>query len=72
MPRFEDRILPLTVDIMRLWGRMTGRATLGGCPVPAINSLLAATAVHCKLTFVTRNVRDVEALQVTTINPWDD
>ena len=36
-----------------------------------IDGLLAATALHHKLTIVTRNVKDFADLGVTVFNPWD-
>jgi len=39
--------------------------------MPAIDSLLAATALQHKLTMVTRNVKDFADIGVDLINPWD-
>jgi predicted nucleic acid-binding protein len=38
--------------------------------LPAIDSLLAATALVHRLTVVTRNAKDFEGLGLTVINPW--
>ena len=65
---FEGRILPVDQAVAALWGHMQAKA---GCPLPAIDSLLAATARHHSLMLVTRNVRDVTGLGVALINPWD-
>jgi len=37
-----------------------------------IDGLLAATALHHNLIFVTRNTRDVAATGATLFNPWTD
>ena len=66
---FAGRILPIDLAVADRWGRLVAQA---GRPLPAIDSLLAATASQHGLTFVTRNVRDVEGLEVQVINPWDD
>jgi toxin FitB len=51
------------------WGQLVATA---GRPVPAIDSLLAATAVQHGLVLVTRNIRDVQGLVgVAVLNPWD-
>ena len=64
---FAGRILPIDAAVADRWGRMVAQA---GRPVPAIDSLLAATAEQHGLTLVTRNLRDVKGLAVQVINPW--
>lgn len=64
---FAGRILPVDVAVADRWGRMVAQA---GRPVPAIDSLLAATALQHGLMLVTRNVRDVADLGVQVVNPW--
>jgi toxin FitB len=66
---FAGRILPIDAAVAERWGRMVAQA---GRPLPAIDSLLAATAEQHGLTLVTRNVRDVKGLAVQVINPWTD
>jgi predicted nucleic acid-binding protein len=39
--------------------------------LPAIDSLLAATALQHHLSLVTRNVKDFTGLGVDVINPWE-
>jgi toxin FitB len=65
---FAGRILNVDAKVAACWGGLLARA---GRPVPAIDSLLAATAQAHGLTLVTRNVRDVADLGVATINPWE-
>jgi toxin FitB len=65
---FEGRILPVDGAVAELWGRLLAKA---GRPLPAIDSLLAATALHHGLMLVTRNVRDMDGLGVALINPWN-
>lgn len=64
---FTGRILPIDVRVADRWGRMMAAA---GRPVPAIDSLLGATAAHYGLSLVTRNVRDFADLGLDVINPW--
>lgn len=40
-------------------------------PLPAIDGLLAATALQRDLTLVTRNTKDFAGLDAPLINPWD-
>lgn len=39
-------------------------------PVPAIDSLIAATAAEHGLILVTRNVKDFASFPITTLDPW--
>jgi predicted nucleic acid-binding protein len=49
------------------WGRLAAAA---GRPLPAIDSLLAATALAHDLVLVTRNTKDFMGLPVQLFNPW--
>jgi predicted nucleic acid-binding protein len=62
---YAERILPVTEQIAQQWGRMDVIR-----PMPAIDGLMAATAVVHDLTFVTRNGRDVEGSGARTLNPF--
>lgn len=66
---FQGRILPIDAAVADRWGRMVAQA---GRPVPAIDSLLAATAARHGLILVTRNLRDVQGLGVQALDPWQD
>ncbi|GAB4486953.1 MAG: type II toxin-antitoxin system VapC family toxin [Anaerolineales bacterium] len=68
--RFDRRILPLDVDVFFTWATLAARLETQGIRLPAMDALLAATALAHKLTLVTRNERDFEASGVTIINPW--
>lgn len=71
LPRFHGRLLPVDATVMKTWGQITGRALLQGRPIAYMDSLLAATAIVHGLSLATRNIGDVAALPVRTINPWD-
>jgi len=64
---FSGRILPIDVAVADRWGRLVGAA---GRPLPAIDSLLAATALVHGLTLATRNTQDFAGLPVPMVNPW--
>jgi predicted nucleic acid-binding protein len=68
--RFADRILPIDQAVANRWGLIAAKASATKFPLPVIDGLLAATALHHNLTFVTRNTRDVVATGVPTFNPW--
>lgn len=69
--RFSERILPLDLAVADRWGHVTGICKAKGMTVPAIDGMLAATALHYDLILVTRNVKDVQVTGVDTLNPWD-
>lgn len=65
---FTGRILAVDAAVADRWGRLVAAA---GRPLPAIDSLLAATAVAHDLVLVTRNTKDFVGLPVGLFNPWD-
>lgn len=62
---YEERLLGIDLATARLWGELNIDRTR-----PVIDTLLAATAIHHRLTLVTRNVRDVGDTGVVLHNPW--
>jgi toxin FitB len=64
---FTGRILALDALVADRWGRLVAEAKR---PLPAIDSLLAATAMHHDLSLVTRNVKDFKGLPIAVIDPW--
>ena len=69
--RFQNRILTVNEAIAERWGALSARAAKRGKPVPVVDGLLAATALHHDLMFVTRNDTDVSETGVPTLNPWE-
>jgi toxin FitB len=70
MLRFAGRILPIEEEVADRWGRIAAIALTFGSPLPVIDGLLAATALHFNLTLVTRNTKDVAATGVAIFSPW--
>lgn len=64
---FENRMLSIDEAVAEQWGRMLAEVNR---PVPAIDSLLAATALHHDLRMVTRNVQDFNFPDLEVIDPW--
>ena len=64
---FLGRVLSIDEQVADRWGQLVAAA---GRPLPAIDSLLAATALVHGLSVVTRNAKDFEGLGLTVINPW--
>jgi len=64
---FGTRVLSVDMPVADRWGRLLA---LVGRPVPSIDSLLAATALHHELRLVTRNQKDFNYPGLQVINPW--
>ena len=69
--RFHGRILPVDDAVADRWGLLTAEAKRAAKPMPVIDGLLAATALHHNLTLVSRNVSDFARARVDVLNPWD-
>lgn len=65
---FEDRVLGVDAAVGAEWGTML--ADTAHQKLPAIDSLIAATAVTHGLTLATRNVKDFKRMNTTVFNPW--
>jgi predicted nucleic acid-binding protein len=70
--RFAERILPIDRAVADRWGRLTAEAAVAKSPLPAIDGLLAATALDQNLTLVTRNTKDIAVTGVPVFNPWNN
>lgn len=62
---FSRRILPVDADVADLWGRLNVPD-----PLPAVDGLLAATALVHGMVLVTRNTRDVAPTGVVVLDPF--
>jgi predicted nucleic acid-binding protein len=62
---YGDRLVPITDRIAEAWGRLNVPD-----PVPAVDGLMAATALVHDWTLVTRNVDDVRSTGVRLLNPF--
>jgi predicted nucleic acid-binding protein len=69
VPRFQDRILDVTVSVAFTWGKMVGEGKKKGIAVPVADGLIAATAIHHGLIMVTDNLKDFLPLGVEAIRP---
>ncbi|HET9300136.1 MAG TPA: type II toxin-antitoxin system VapC family toxin [Candidatus Polarisedimenticolaceae bacterium] len=64
---FEGRLLAIGAEVADRWGRLRSEVKT---PVPAVDSLLAATALHHDLRLVTRNTADFRYPGLELVNPW--
>jgi predicted nucleic acid-binding protein len=71
LARFNDRLVPLDVDVLLERGALTARLELTGKKMPAIDSLIAASALCHDFVLATRNLADFTETGVEIYNPWD-
>jgi predicted nucleic acid-binding protein len=65
---FAGRVLPIDGAVAHRWGQLMAKLER---PLPAIDSLLVATALEHNLVLISRNLNDVADLPVAVANPWD-
>ncbi|MGH8556619.1 MAG: type II toxin-antitoxin system VapC family toxin, partial [Methylococcales bacterium] len=63
--RHQQRILPLSINIARCWGRLSGELGNNNTDL-----MIAVTALEHNLTVATRNIRHFEPTQVRLIDPY--
>jgi predicted nucleic acid-binding protein len=69
--RYDNRILPLSLGVMRRWGQLMGSLEKHGRVLPFLDSLIAATALTYDFVVVTRNENDFAGTGVTVLNIWE-
>jgi hypothetical protein len=70
--RFHRRILSIDDNVADRWGLLTAQTRKNGIALPVIDGLLAATALHHNLTFVTRDTSTLARSGIAVFNPWDE
>ena len=71
-PTFDQRILPITEDIMLKWRLLVEEGRKAGHTFSQPDLLIAATAIQHGMVIATRNRRDFEKASVPVVNPWED
>lgn len=71
VPNFADRLLPFDLNCAQEWGRLTSSEDARRRPPALLDSLIAATAAHHRLTLVTRNTRDFQQFPISVYDPWE-
>lgn len=69
---YLDRILPITLEVVHIWGEITAAAQVRGKIIPALDGLIAATALANGLHVMTRNTADFMSTGALVINPWEE
>ncbi len=69
--RFAGRILSLDSRVMFIWGDALGQNERHGIILPAVDMLIAATAIAHDMQIVSRNVRDLQRCRAVVVDPWE-
>src|SRR5689334_23904773 len=69
---FDQRILPITEDIMLRWRLLVEDGRKAGHTYSQPDLIIAATALHYGLTVVTRDTADFGRARVPVLNPWNE
>jgi predicted nucleic acid-binding protein len=70
-PMFEQRILPITEDIMFKWRLLVEDGRKAGHTFSQPDLIIAATALEHGLTVVSRDTTDYERARVPVLDPWN-
>lgn len=70
-PMFENRVLPVTEDIMFKWRLLVEEGRKTGHTFSQPDLIIAATALHHGLAIVSRDVGGYDKTGVPLINPWE-
>jgi len=71
-PMFEERILPVSQDIMFTWRLLVEEGRKSGNTFSQPDLIIAATGLHHGLTVVTRDTGDYAKARVPLFDPWRD
>ena len=71
-PMFENRVLPVSEDIMFKWRLLVEEGRKVGHTFPQPDLIIAATALHHGLTIVSRDVGGYTKTSATLVNPWQE
>lgn len=69
-PMFEQRVLPITEDVMLKWRLLVDEGRKIGHTFSQPDLIIAAAAQIYDLTVVSRDVSDFEKARVAVFNPW--
>lgn len=69
-PMFEQRVLPVSEDIMLKWRLLVEDGRKTGHTFSQPDLIIAATALHHGLTVVTCDIGDYERARAPVLNPW--
>jgi len=69
-PMFEQRVLPITEDIMFKWRLLVEDGRKSGHTFSQPDLIIAATGLYHGLTIVSRDTSDFHKARAAVFNPW--
>ena len=69
-PMFEERVLPVTEDVMFKWRLLVEEGRKAGHTFSQPDLIIAATALCHGLTIVSRDTADYDRAHAPVVNPW--
>lgn len=69
-PMFENRLLPVSEDVMFKWRLLVEEGRKAGHTYPQPDLIIAATALHHGLSVVTRDTGGYGKVGVSLLSPW--
>jgi toxin FitB len=70
-PMFNDRVLPVTEDVMFRWRVLMEEGRKTGHTFSQPDLIIAATGLQNGLTVVTRDRSDFDKARVPVLDPWE-
>ncbi|MEX0780724.1 MAG: type II toxin-antitoxin system VapC family toxin [Balneolales bacterium] len=70
--QFDGKIIDIDFHVCQVWGELQAKAKSENFTLPAIDGLLAATAITYDLSMVTRKGKDFDRINVEVVNPWSN
>ena len=67
---YQQNILMIDLETIKLWGQILAISQKQGRPIPVSDGLIAASAKRHGLHIMTRNISDFEGSGVMLTNPW--
>jgi predicted nucleic acid-binding protein len=68
--RFHGKIIPLDLEILNEWGRVTAETEAAGKPLSALDGMIAATVRARGLVLITYNREVFSAAGIEVSDPW--
>ncbi|WP_294540818.1 type II toxin-antitoxin system VapC family toxin [uncultured Rhodoblastus sp.] len=69
-PMFENRVLPVTEDVMFKWRLLVEEGRKAGYTFSQPDLIIAATGLCHGLTILSRDTTDFERARAPVVNPW--
>lgn len=71
LPQFTNKIIDIDVNVITQWSKLVADKESVGESMPAIDSLIVASAIEYGLSIITRNTKDMQNAVIPIINPYE-